>query len=179
MIQITKEMLEKNPDIVPDIFLGGTTGLNQDDWDWRRDLIQKIEMLNEKMYGNLTYFDPFLRPWETDEDWDEDFQALENKVKAVVPLMIFVLNSDINGLYSIEEITEFLCRRDSDNICPSNICVAVIDHKKSFTESTKRSLDACMRRWSDLHCTCTTSLDGIVSWLHRHPVPWVLDRYNG
>lgn len=164
MIQITKEMLEKNPDRIPDIFLGGTTGLTQDDWDWRRDLIQKIETLDKRISKYLSYFDPFLRPWETDEDWDEAFQALENKVKAVVPLMIFVLNSDINGFYSIEEITEFVCRRE-----PSNICVAVIDHKKSFTESTKRSLDACMRRWSALHCTCTTSLDGIVSWLRHHP----------
>lgn len=169
MIQVTKQMMAEQPDLAPDIFLGGTTARNETDWDWRKHLIRKLESINDKRFESLSYFDPFLRPWETDEDWDEAFQSVETEVKESAPILIFVLTSDIHGFFSIEEITEYVIRRHADSIC-----VAIIDHKHSFTDETKRSLDACMKRWSHLGCTCTNSLDGVISWLYQHPVFWLL-----
>ena len=145
-----KNYLKNHAEI--DVWLGGTCG-SENSWDWRKELIAKLPEC-------VSYYDPFLRPWETDEEWDAKHQEMEVIAKASSTMHVYVLTSDMAGCFSIAEITDAIYRNGYENIC-----VAIIDYKNSFPINTKKSLNACAALWKSLGVTILDTIDEVSSWI--------------
>ena len=135
------------------IFLGGTCGDNEDQYDWRKDLIRKLP-------EGYTYFDPFLRPWETDQDWDEEQQKREIAENATSSIHIYIITSDVSGIYSFCEAV-----RDSIKFKYDTVIVGVIDYANKFTPQFKHSLQAFLRMCKEEGAVIVDSVDGIIDYL--------------
>lgn len=122
-----------------DLWLGGTTdhGPNAKENDWRRKL---IPLLNP----SISYYDPFLREWETDEEWDETAMKNEELAKKYARIHVYTFTPEMQGVFAIAEVTERAVKNAFINRNPTVICI--LDRDK-MDESMKRSLLACCKLW--------------------------------
>ena len=138
------------------IFLGGTCGSNPEQYDWRKDLIKKLP------YG-FTYYDPFLRPWETDQEWNEEVQKKEIEENVTSDVHIYLITSDVSGIYSFCEAV-----RDSIKFKYDTVIVGVCDYADKFTPEFMHSVEAFLRLCENEGATIKSgkdAVDQIVSYL--------------
>lgn len=137
----------------PKVFLGGTTTATKDEWDWRKDLIPALK---------INYFDPFLRPWETDQDWDEKFQKIENREKKKADYTLYVITSDCRGFYSFCEVIydSFTKPYGSVVICP-------IDYKNVWDKKYSHSMNAFLKMAQSNGCVVLSTLKEVADYLNR------------
>lgn len=136
-----------------DLFLGGTISNN---YDWRRELVQYIDQ-------SISYYDPYLRDGESGGlDWDESMVDLEAKAKEFAKLNVFVITSDMEGVYSIAEITEAAMKRHSRTI------IAVIDYDDKFNVRQKRSFNACMKLWKSHGAIIVRDLHAMARYINQY-----------
>lgn len=135
-----------------DIFLGGTIS---DKHDWRRDLLPYLD-------SSISFYDPYLRDGESgDLDWDESIIELENKAKKCAKLKVFAITSDMEGVYSIAEITEAAMKYKSSTI------ITVINYDNTFNGKQKKSLAACMKLWKSYGAIIVKDLDSMARFINR------------
>lgn len=116
------------------LWLGGTA---TEDWDWRKELIPYLDK-------SIVYYDPCIRPGDNLE-WDETARKNEQKAKTNARCQVYVIASGMKGCFSIEEITEAVLTSKK-----GSVAVAILDRDNKFTTEMRRSLDACMERWTEL-----------------------------
>ena len=96
------------------VFLGGTCG----DSTWREDLIPKLE---------IEYFNPVV------DDWTPACQKEEVKQRKNCDYVLYVITSDMKGVYSIAEVV------DDSNKRPGKTIFCYL--KKGFDEGQLKSLE--------------------------------------
>lgn len=125
----TDPAFNKNTDVKPVIFLGGTV-----DDPWREEFIQCWKnLLKEDRYKELKkieLFNPIV------EDWDAEAQKKEEEVKATAMMNLFVITPNMKGFFSIAECTESSHRTDCMTV------FAMYDKHKEFTSRDSHSFDA-------------------------------------
>ena len=97
------------------VFLGGTCNNST----WREKLIPMLEI-------------PFYNP--VVEDWNEEAQAEEKLQKEICGYQLFVITSEMTGVFSIAEVI------DSVHKNPNGTFLCILD--KGFSKSQKKSLKA-------------------------------------
>ena len=95
------------------VFLGGTCG----DSTWREDLIPKLE---------IDYFNPVV------DDWTPSCQKEEVKQRKNCDYVLYVITSDMKGVYSIAEVV------DDSNKRPEKTVFCYL--KKGFDDGQIKSL---------------------------------------
>lgn len=98
-------------------FLGGTCNEST----WRDEL---ISLLNDK----VEYFNPVV------DDWTDDCQAREDKARDEARYVLFVITSQMTGVFSIAEVV------DCSNKRPESTLFCVLS--EGFGEGQLRSLKA-------------------------------------
>lgn len=125
----TDPAFNKNTDVKPVIFLGGTV-----DDPWREEFIQCWKnLLKEDRYKELKkieLFNPIV------EDWDAEAQKKEEEVKATAMMNLFVITPNMKGFFSIAECTESSHRTDCMTV------FAMYDKHKAFTSRDSHSFNA-------------------------------------
>jgi len=117
------------------LFLGGTVNNSS----WRNDIIPLLE------HENLNYFNPVV------EDWNESCIEKEDLVKnAENTVELYVITSDMKGVYSIAEMV------DSSNKKPSKTIVYI--DKSNFDEAMLKSLEATLKIVKENKAMIATSL---------------------
>jgi hypothetical protein len=133
---VTKKLIftdptyNKNTDIQPIIFLGGTC--NND--NWREEFIYHWKkLLTDKRYESfkkIELFNPVV------DDWNEIAQKKEEEVKATAMMNLFVITPNMKGVFSIAEAVECSHRTDCMTV------FAIYDRNKEFGTSEMKSFDA-------------------------------------
>jgi len=98
------------------VFLGGTCN----DSDWRDELIKRFDK-------NVEYFNPVV------EDWTEECYQEELKQRSECDICLYVITSDMTGVYSIAEVI------DDSNKRPIKTVFAFL--KEGFDKHQIKSLD--------------------------------------
>ncbi|MGM0437537.1 MAG: nucleoside 2-deoxyribosyltransferase domain-containing protein [Bacillota bacterium] len=97
------------------VFLGGTCNNS----DWREKLISMLD---------CDYFNPVV------DDWDEEARKREEKEKENADFRLYVITSEMKGVYSIAEVV------DDSNKHPYKTIFCVLEN--GFDEGELRSLNA-------------------------------------
>ena len=126
------------------IFLGGTC--NND--SWREELV--IPVLQELGFD---FFNPVV------EDWTEDCIVIEEKEKKEAFCNLFVITSNMKGVYSIAEAVYLACK--------SNQTTAFIVVDDGFDEGELKSLKAVMSLIEE---------DALVNITNRDSLPEVIKK---
>ena len=136
------------------IFLGGTCG-TKFDWDWRRSLIPKLP-------DGVTYYDPFLRDWETDKEWDEEAQKAEIRQRECCEYTCYIITSDFSGIYSFCEAVADSCTKQ-----PGKVIVGFIDYNgKIFRDGgLTKSIEAWLRLCESHGAKVVKSTDEVAIYL--------------
>lgn len=140
------------------VFLGGTCVNTSLLWDWRVDL---IKMFNDE----IIYFDPFIRSWKEDVDWDETRQKLEIKEREDSEYTVYVITSDCSGIYSFCEATADSIRK------PKGKCiVAFIDYRHRFKDDKHflKSVDAFLNLCKLNGAVICSSIAEIAKYLNKN-----------
>ena len=126
----TDPTFNKNIDIKPVIFLGGTC--NND--PWREEFIHNWKnLLNNDRYTDLkkiNLFNPVV------DDWNEAAQKKEEEIKSTAMMNLFVITPNMKGVFSIAEAIECSHRTDCMTV------FAIYDKNKIFCTSEMKSFDA-------------------------------------
>lgn len=104
------------------IFLGGTCNNSK----WRNDLIKMLE---------IEYFNPVV------EDWTPECMAEEIKQREICDLVLYVITSEMTGVYSIAEVV------DDSNKRPDKTLFCFIE--EGFTDVQVRSLNQVAKMVKD------------------------------
>ena len=110
-IVLEKEAMEKKPKV----FLGGTCVKST----WRDELIPMLE---------IDYFNPVV------SEWNEEAQKQEVKERKECNFVLYVITSEMEGVYSIAEVIDDSNKRPNTTI----LCVLY----KGFDDKQKKSLQA-------------------------------------
>lgn len=122
------------------VFLGGTCA----GYDWRKDLISKLK---------IDYFNPVVDNW-TDAD-----RLREIKERQICDYVLFVITKDMEGVYSIAEVT------DDSNKRPEKTILCVL--KDGFTDSQIKSLKALESLVKNNGATVCDTLDEVAEHLNK------------
>lgn len=116
-----------------EVFLGGTCGNNR----WREDIV--IPGLKNKGVPEDAIFNPNLGPGQ----WNEEAQALEDRVKRSCSLMVYYIGDPRDGTgvspYSVVEATMALYD-DQDR-------TLVVIENAGADDHTKKALDKILLDW--------------------------------
>ena len=140
------------------IFLGGTCVNTALLWDWRTDLIKMLK-------DEINYFDPFIRPWKEDIEWDKTRQELEIKEREESEYTVYVITSDFSGIYSFCEATADSIRK------PKGKCiVAFIDYRHRFIndDGILKSVDAFLNLCKSNGAVICSSITEIAKYLNNN-----------
>ncbi len=99
------------------VFLGGTCS----GYNWRRDLIKMIK---------CDYYNPLVK------NWSEKDRLIEVNERETSDIILYVITTGIQGVYSIAEVV------DDSNKRPDKVIFCVLDN--GFNEKMKHSLHATM-----------------------------------
>lgn len=103
------------------VFLGGTCAHS----DWRKQLIPILDSYN------ITYFNPVV------PDWTSECQVIEDWHKEHDDFNLFVITSEMKGVFSIAEVVDLSNKKPSTTI----FCVL----RDGFTKGQLMSLDATIK----------------------------------
>lgn len=143
-----------NPEFKNKIFLGGTCG-TKFNWDWRRSLIPMLPK-------DFNYYDPFLRDWETDKEWDEVTQRIEILQREKCEYTLYIVTSDFKGIYSFCEAVADSCTKPK-----GKVIVGFIDYngKIERDQSLHKSIMAWLNLCESHGAKIVKSTDEVVSYL--------------
>lgn len=99
------------------VFLGGTCS----GYNWRHDLIKMIK---------CDYYNPLVK------NWSEKDRLIEVNERETSDIILYVITTGIQGVYSIAEVV------DDSNKRPDKVIFCVLDN--GFNEKMKHSLHATM-----------------------------------
>ena len=120
-------------------FLGGTCGEST----WREELIPQLE--ND-------YFNPVV------EDWTPECQAEEVRQRGVCDYVLYVITSDMKGVYSIAEVT------DDSNKRPEKTVFCFIED--GFEAHQIKSLKQVAKMVEENGAKVCSSLKDVASYLN-------------
>ena len=122
------------------VFLGGTCNESS----WREDLILKLE---------IDYFNPVV------DDWTEDCMAEEIKQRESCDYVLYVITSDMTGVYSIAESV------DDSNKRPEKTVFCFLEN--GFDKAQKKSLGQVKKMVKENGATVCDSLEDVAKYLNR------------
>lgn len=115
-------------------------------------------MKNLLQLEDIDIFDP------TDVDvWDKAAIEKENKEKEIDDYIVFVITPEMQGVYSIAEVTDLSNKR------PDNTLFCILDEygDKAFNANQKKSMDAVYDLVKDNGAKCFDSLEEMAVFLNR------------
>lgn len=115
-------------------------------------------MKNLLQLEDIDIFDP------TDVDvWDKAAIEKENKEKEIDDYIVFVITPEMQGVYSIAEVTDLSNKR------PDNTLFCILDEygDKAFNANQKKSMDAVYDLVKDNGAKCFDSLEEMAAFLNR------------
>lgn len=121
-------------------FLGGTCNGST----WRNELIPMLE---------IDYFNPVV------DDWTPDCQAEEIRQREECDLVLYVITSDMLGVYSIAEVVDDSCKRPEKTV----FCFI----RDGFSEAQAKSLGAVELMVSNNGGTVCTDLNHVAYYLNN------------
>jgi len=122
------------------IFLGGTCG----DSTWREDLIPDLE---------INYFNPVV------DDWTPECQKEEIKQRNICDYVLYVITSDMTGVYSIAEVI------DDSNKRPEKTIFCVLED--GFDNPQKKSLKQVEEMIKENGATVCKNLKEVAKFVNR------------
>lgn len=125
------------------VFLGGTCN----DSLWRSKLISMLK---------VDYFNPVV------EDWTPDCQAEELRQRKSCDYVLYVITSEMTGVYSIAEVV------DDSNKRPEKTVFCVLN--SGFNEGQLRSLRAVKKMVKENGATVLGDLKEVAAWLNLREV---------
>jgi len=137
---ITNKIIVKAEEKTKTVFLGGTCG----DSTWREDLIPDLE---------INYFNPVV------DDWTPECQKEEIKQRNICDYVLYVITSDMTGVYSIAEVI------DDSNKRPEKTIFCVLED--GFDKSQKKSLKQVEEMVKENRATVCKSLKEIAKFVNR------------
>lgn len=127
-------------DIQKKAFLGGTCGEST----WREELIPKLE---------IEYFNPVV------EDWTQECQEEEVRQREVCDFVLYVITSEMEGVYSIAEVV------DDSNKRPEKTVFCFIED--GFNESQIKSLEQVNKLVKENGVTVFNKLEDIATFFNE------------
>ena len=124
------------------VFLGGTCAHS----DWRKQLMPILDSYN------ITYFNPVV------SDWTYSCQVIEDWHKEHDDFNLFVITSEMKGVFSIAEVVDLSNKKPSTTI----FCVL----RDGFTKGQLMSLDATIKLVKDNGAIVVDSIEDIASILN-------------
>lgn len=103
--------------MAPIVFLGGTCAESR----WRESLINMLR---------VDYFNPVV------DDWDEDAQKNEVRMRSLCEICLFVITPKMEGVYSIAEVIDDSNKRPRNTI----FCFIEEDDGKQWSVGQRKSL---------------------------------------
>ena len=97
------------------------------------------------------------------EKWDKTAIENENKEKQISDYIIFVITPEMQGVYSIAEVTDLSNKRPNNTI----FCVLNEYGDKVFNSNQRKSLNAVYNLIKDNGVKCFDSLEEIADFLNR------------
>ena len=125
------------------VFLGGTCN----DSLWRSKLISMLK---------VDYFNPVV------EDWTPDCQVEEPRQRKSCDYVLYVITSEMTGVYSIAEVV------DDSNKRPEKTVFCVLN--SGFNEGQLRSLRAVKKMVKENGATVLGDLKEVAAWLNLREV---------
>ena len=125
------------------VFLGGTCARS----DWRKQLMPILDSYN------ITYFNPVV------SDWTSSCQVIEDWHKEHDDFNLFVITSEMKGVFSIAEVVDLSNKRPNTTI----FCVL----RDGFTEEQLKSLDATINLVKNNGAIVVDSIRDIASILNK------------
>ena len=125
------------------VFLGGTCAHS----DWRKQLMPILDSYN------ITYFNPVV------SDWTSSCQVIEDWHKEHDDFNLFVITSEMKGVFSIAEVVDLSNKRPTTTI----FCVL----RDGFTKGQLMSLDATIKLVKDNGAIVVDSIEDIASILNK------------
>ena len=125
------------------VFLGGTCAHS----DWRKQLMPILDSYN------ITYFNPVV------SDWTSSCQVIEDWHKEHDDFNLFVITSEMKGVFSIAEVVDLSNKRPTTTI----FCVL----RDGFTEGQLKSLDATINLVKNNGAIVVDSIEDIASILNK------------
>lgn len=125
--------------LYPTVFLGGTCAEST----WREEL---------KPLLTIDYFDPVV------SDWTPEAQAEEIRQREICDFVLYVITSQMQGVYSIAEVA------DDSNKRPEKTIFCFL--KEGFSESQVKSLVQVSKMVQENGGTCFSSLQEIANYLN-------------
>lgn len=124
------------------VFLGGTCAHS----DWRKQLMPILDSYN------ITYFNPVV------SDWTSSCQVIEDWHKEHDDFNLFVITSEMKGVFSIAEVVDLSNKKPSTTI----FCVL----RDGFTKGQLMSLDATINLVKNNGAIVVDSIEDIASILN-------------
>ena len=121
------------------IFMGGTCN----DSTWREDLIPQLE---------IDYFNPVV------DDWTPECMKEEIKQRKTCDYVLYVITSDMTGVYSIAEVI------DDSNKCPEKTIFCFLE--EGFDKAQKKSLKQVEEMVKGNGATICSSLKEIAKFVN-------------
>ena len=125
------------------VFLGGTCAHS----DWRKQLMPILDSYN------ITYFNPVV------SDWTSSCQVIEDWHKEHDDFNLFVITSEMKGVFSIAEVVDLSNKRPTTTI----FCVL----RDGFTKGQLKSLDATIKLVKNNGAIVVDSIEDIASILNK------------
>ena len=125
------------------VFLGGTCAHS----DWRKQLMPILDSYN------ITYFNPVV------SDWTSSCQVIEDWHKEHDDFNLFVITSEMKGVFSIAEVVDLSNKRPTTTI----FCVL----RDGFTKGQLMSLDATINLVKNNGAIVVDSIEDIASILNK------------
>ena len=125
------------------VFLGGTCAQS----DWRKQLMPILDSYN------ITYFNPVV------SDWTPSCQVIEDWHKEHDDFNLFVITSEMKGVFSIAEVVDLSNKRPNTTI----FCVL----RDGFTKGQLMSLDATIKLVRNNGAIVVDSIEDIASILNK------------
>ena len=122
------------------VFLGGTCNNSS----WREDLISKLE---------IDYFDPVV------DDWTPECMEEELKQRETCDYVLYVITSDMTGVYSIAEVV------DDSNKRPEKTVFCFLE--EGFDDAQKKSLGQVKKMIKKNKAIVCENLKEVAKYLNR------------
>ncbi len=121
------------------VFLGGTMGN-----PWRQQLINMLD---------VDYFDP------TVDNWTQEHQVNESKERARCTHLLYVLTSEMQGVYTVAEVVDDSNKRSARTI----LCVL----PDGFTDHQLKSLEAVKAMVRGNGSVVLDTIDAVANYLNQ------------
>lgn len=124
------------------VFLGGTCS----GYKWRNKLIPMLK---------CNYFNPMTK------GWNEEKRQLEVKERESADYVLYVITSDMKGVYSIAEVV------DDSNKRPNKTIFCILEDNMDY--KTKHSLNAVKNLVANNGAIICDNLQSVADFLNKQP----------